>query len=203
MLDLYKYSKKNWLYNFLLSKILRIDLKILSGEFFYKENINLKFKESFFYNYRKINNTTKWSGRYNDEVPYQSNHDLQKFKELNEPIAMLEKLLNDKVKKIIFKKNCIGKFKIKNLWFTIQKKNLGHSQLMHNHPKSTLSGVSYFKVEKNSGGELNLYFQNKKKEFIPENNDVIIFNSNVFHSVNSYYGNSDRIAIAWDAMYTF
>ena len=63
----------------------------------------------------------------------------------------------------IFKKNCIGKFKIKSLWFTIQKKNLGHSQQMHNHPKSTLSGVSYFKVEKNSGGELNLYFQNKKK----------------------------------------
>ena len=33
-------------------------------------------------------------------------------------------------------------------------------------------------------------------------NDLIIFNSETFHSVKAYHGKNDRIAIAWDAIYT-
>ena len=203
MLDIYKYSKKNWLFKFLFSKILRIDINNLSKEFFYKKNIELNFKESFFYDYCENNKVTKWSGSYSIDKLYQSNHDLEKLDDLKEPIRKLEKLLNDNVKNRIFKKDCIGKFKIKSLWFVIQRKNLGHSVEIHNHPKSALSGVYYFKVDKNSGGELNLHFENKKTEFIPEIKDLIVFNSNIFHSVNSYHGKNDRIAVAWDAIYTF
>ena len=203
MLDLYKYSKKNWLFNFLFSKILKINFNNLSKDFLFKENIDLNFKESFFYEYCMHNERTKWGDNFNKEIPYQSNHDLQKLDELQESIEKLERLLNNNVKKKLFKDSCIGRFKIKSLWFVMQKKNFGHFVTKHNHPKSVLSGVYYFKVEKNSGGELNIYFDNEKAVFIPKINDLIIFNSNVLHSVNSYYGKNDRIAIAWDAIYTF
>jgi len=202
MLDIYKYSKKNWLLNFLFSKILRININNLSKEFFYKENIELNFKESFFYDYCENYKKTKWCGSHSIDWFYQSNHDLEKLENLKEPIQKLEKLLNDNVKNKIFKNNCIGKFKIKSLWFVIQK-NSGNSVEMHNHPKSALSGVYYFKVDKNSGGELNLHFENKKTKFTPEIKDLIVFNSSIFHSVNSYHGKNDRIAVAWDAIYTF
>lgn len=201
MIDIYKYSKKNTIYNFFFTKILRIDIDCLSRPFFYKENINLEFNEIFFYNYFDNNPITKWSGNINNRQHYQSNHDLQKLKDLKKPINILEKFLNKAIKCKIFKKNTIGRFKIKNIWFTIQKKNEGHS--LHNHPKSILSGVFYFKVDKDSGGEINLHFENKKIEFKVQKNDLLMFNSHVFHSVNPYFGKNDRIAIAWDATYTF
>ena len=46
----------------------------------------------------------------------------------------------------------IGQFKIKSMWFTIQQQNEKH--LSHNHPKSILSGISYFKIDEKRGGEL-------------------------------------------------
>ena len=56
----------------------------------------------------------------------------------------------------------IGRFKIKNFWFSIQKKNTLHPS--HNHPKSVLSGVYYFKIDNNSGGEINLDLESKLSE---------------------------------------
>ena len=82
MLDIYKYSKKNWLFKFLFSKILRIDINNLSKEFFYKKNIELNFKESFFYDYCENNKRTKWGGSYSIDKLYQSNHDLEKLENL-------------------------------------------------------------------------------------------------------------------------
>ena len=38
---------------------------------------------------------------------------------------------------------------------------------------------------------------------MPKKNDLVIFNSETMHSVNPYLGNSDRIAVAWDAIYSF
>ena len=131
---------------------------------------------------------------------YQSNHDLDKHKEMKLLKKNFEMLLNNKVKLDIFKKDTIGKFKIKSMWFTIQNKNEGvHS---HNHPKSILSGVYYINVENNSGGEIILDVGDKKITHSPKINDLIIFNSTVFHSVNPYLSKNDRIAVAWDAIYT-
>ena len=42
----------------------------------------------------------------------------------------------------------------------------------------------------------------KKITHSPKINDLIIFNSTVFHSVNPYLSKNDRIAVAWDAIYT-
>jgi hypothetical protein len=54
----------------------------------------------------------------------------------------------------------LGRFKIKSLWFTIQKFNQGVP--LHNHPKSSLSGVYYQQIDENCGGELEIYLKIKK-----------------------------------------
>ncbi len=131
---------------------------------------------------------------------YQSNHDLEKYIEMKTVKKSFENLLNKDIRSSIFKKNIFGKFKIKNMWFTIQGKNEGHHS--HNHPKSILSGVYYVDVEDNSGGEIVLELENKKIVHFPKKNDLIVFNSSVFHSVNPYLNDKDRIAVAWDAIYT-
>ena len=66
-----------------------------------------------------------------------------------------------------------------------------------------MSGVYYFKIDNNSGGEINLDLENEKITHLPQKTDLLIFNSAVYHSANPYFGNNDRIAIAWDAIYTF
>ena len=48
-----------------------------------------------------------------------------------------------------------------------------------------------------------LYKESSYINHNPKKNDLIVFNSDTFHSVKPYYGNNDRIAIAWDAIYTF
>ena len=200
-LDLYKYSKKNLVYKFLIKKILRINVELLKKDFLHFDNIDLEFKESFFYEYYKKNPTTDWVGNINERDHYQSNHNLQSKDEFYKPVRKLESFLNKKIKEKLFIKNMNGKFRIKSMWFTIQKKNEDHS--IHNHPKSILSGVSYFKIEEKKGGELILYKKDKKITFMPKKNDLVIFNSETMHSVNSFIGESDRIAVAWDAVYSF
>lgn len=199
MIDLFKYSNRNKFFSFIIQNILKLDNKNLSKPFFYKKNINLEFNNDFFYNYLNNNKITKWSGQ-NPGEHYQSNHDLQKLKTLKRPIKLLEKYLNSEIKGKIFENSKIGRFKIKSLWFTIQKTNQGHSK--HNHPKSLLSGVYYHQVDENNGGELEIFSKEKKIEYSPKKNDLIIFNSETYHSVKAYNGKNDRIAIAWDAIYT-
>jgi hypothetical protein len=199
VIDLFKYSNRNKFFSFIIQNILKLDNKNLSKPFFYKKNINLEFNNDFFYDYLNNNKITKWSGQ-NPGEHYQSNHDLQKLKTLKKPIKLLEKYLNSEIKGKIFENSKIGRFKVKSLWFTIQKTNQGHSK--HNHPKSLLSGVYYHQVDENNGGELEIFSKEEKIEYLPKKNDLIIFNSETFHSVKAYNGKNDRIAIAWDAIYT-
>ena len=199
MIDLFKYSNRNKFFSFIIQNVFKLDNKNLSKPFFYKKNINLEFDNDFFYKYLNNNKITKWSGQ-NPGEHYQSNHDLQKLKTLKRPIKLLEKYLNSEIKGKFFENSKIGRFKIKSLWFTIQKNNQGHSK--HNHPKSLLSGVYYHQVDENNGGELEIFFKEKKIEYSPKKNDLIIFNSETYHSVKAYNGKNDRIAIAWDAIYT-
>jgi len=199
-IDLYKYSKKNFLYKILIEKILRINVDLLKKDFLHYDNIDLEFKESFFYEYYKKIPTTDWGGNIDQRDHYQSNHNLQSIDEFYKPVKKLENFLNKKIKEKLLIKNMNGKFRIKSMWFTIQKKNEDHS--VHNHPKSILSGVSYFKVEEKKGGELILYKKDKKITYMPKKNDLVIFNSETMHSVNHFIGDTDRIAVAWDAIYS-
>ncbi len=201
MIDIYKYSKKNKIYEFIILKILKINVPLLVKPLFLNFNLDIGIDEKFFYKYRENYPTTKWMEMEKASKFYQSNHDLNKLDEMKEPIRNFEKILNTEVKFKIFESRPLGKFKIKNMWFTIQKKSERHHS--HNHPKAVLSGVYYFKIDNNSGGEINLDLNNEKITYLPEKNNLLVFNSTVYHSVNSYFGNNDRIALAWDAIYTF
>ncbi|WP_415321432.1 putative 2OG-Fe(II) oxygenase [Candidatus Pelagibacter sp. Uisw_092] len=87
------------------------------------------------------------------------------------------------------------------MWFSIQKKNEIHPP--HNHPKSVLSGVYYIKIDKNSGGAINIDSKSEKIKYLPDKNDLLIFDSSTYHSVDVYNGKNDRISVAWDAIYSF
>ena len=199
MIDLYKYSKKNKLFKFIILRILKIDIDLLTKPIFSQFSLEIDFDRNFFYDYKKKIPETKWMKMKNAYRFYQSNHDLEKNTEMKTAKKNFEELLNKEIKTRIFKKNILGKFKIKNMWFTIQGKNEGHHS--HNHPKSILSGVYYVDVRNDSGGEINLELENKKITHAPKKNDLIVFNSSVFHSVNPYLNDEDRIAVAWDAIY--
>ncbi len=200
MIDLYKYSNKNKFFKYFISRILKINIDLLTIPLFSQFSLEVSFDKNFFYNYKKRFPETKWMKMENAHKFYQSNHDLEKYTEMKTAKKSFEELLNKEIKTIVFKKNILGKFKIKNMWFTIQGKNEGHHS--HNHPKSILSGVYYVDVQKDSGGEINLELQNKKIKHVPKKNDLIVFNSSIFHSVNPYLNDKDRIAVAWDAIYT-
>ncbi len=201
MIDLYKYSKKNKFYKFIIHKILNIDTSLMSKNFYYKDNLDLNFEESFFYNYQHNNSITKWMQAPYNNQHYQSEHDLNKLKELKKQVKSIENFMNTKIKPKILNINSIGKFKIKSMWFTIQKKNEAHSS--HNHPKSILSGVYYFNIDNDCGGAINIELEKEKIKCVPKKNDFLVFNSNTFHSVDAYNGKNDRIAVAWDAIYSF
>ena len=107
-------------------------------------------------------------------------------------------------------------------------KNTKHE--IHSHPKSVLSGVYYLTDSAKSGGlklllpnnhaqlyqnqkqlvnKNTLIFEHNNHEitkkdivFYPNKNDMIIFNSYIFHYVEEYKDNLDRLCIAWDAKYT-
>jgi hypothetical protein len=200
MLDVLKISKKNRFLKYIIINFLKINIEVFEKPMFYEFLIKDYIDVDFFYNYKKKFPKTKWMEMQNVLKFYQSNHDLETFSEMRYLKIKFEEILNEKIKDNIFKKKTIGKFKIKNMWFTIQNKNEGHHS--HNHPKSVLSGVYYVKIEKNSGGEIKIYFKDKILTKSPNVNDFFVFSSSLFHSVNPYEGEHDRIAIAWDAIYT-
>ena len=199
MLDLYKYSKKNKFYFYLIKNFLGVKTESLEKSFFHSSSIELDVQKDFFYDYKKKNPITKWCDMNNREH-YQSNHDLQKLKVFKNSLISIEHFMNNEIKNNVMGINFLGKFRVKNLWFTIQSENEGHAS--HNHPKSILSGVYYFSIDENKGGEIEILNENEKINHKPKKNDIIIFHSNIYHSVKPYIGKNDRIALVWDAIYT-
>ena len=239
MIDILKKSFKSKIWRLFSNNFLNIELsKLLAPRIFLSNIKNHNFNIENIYNYAKKNPDTKWNM---PSGAYQSNHDLQGNKDFFELKKAIENHLNLEVKKKIFKKKTIGKFRVKSMWFVIMKENTDHH--MHLHPKSALSGVMYLKLDKPNASSalkilvpnLNLdkysldifgyststfnddFFKEKTElnsnnknhfldkkiyEFIPSENDMIIFNSYMYHWVDRYSGEEDRISLAWDAIYT-
>ena len=79
MIDLYKYSKKNKLFKYIILRILKIDIDLLTKPLFYKFSLKIDFDRNFFYDYKKKIPETKWMKMKNAYRFYQSNHDLEKY----------------------------------------------------------------------------------------------------------------------------
>ena len=88
-IDLYKYSKKNKFFKFIITKIFKVEVDVLIKPVFLTFNIDLQFNRSFFYNYKIQFPETKWMKMKNAYKFYQSNHDLDKHKEMK----LLKKIL--------------------------------------------------------------------------------------------------------------
>ena len=84
--------------------------------------------------------------------------------------------------KILIPKNNIGEYKHQNL------------STFQNHDPSLID-LRENKIKQSS-------FRGNTFEFNPQINDMIVFNSYFYHWVDDYNDLTDRISIAWDAVYT-
>jgi len=239
ILDLLKKCKRNKIWNFFAKKILNFQLDdFLYPKIFIYKFDDLRINLQDIYDYSKSFPQNKWNdlAKKMGNNTYQSEHDLQDHKIFLNLKYQVELFLNISIKPLITEKKTLGKFKIKNMWFTIMKKNTSHHR--HFHPKSVLSGVIYAKKKFNNDGKLKILIpennlaeynsqklqqhqvnkteifdlrdnSTKKKnindkvfDFNPLNNEIIIFNSYLYHWVEEYKDTDDRISIAWDAIYT-
>ena len=239
VIDLVKKSQKNKIWGFIFKTLFRINIdNFLYPRIFIDRIDKIKINIDEFYEYKRKFPNNKWNdlARKFENETYQSEHNLQEHKIFKELKIYIENLLNFKIKSKLSNKQKLGKFIIKNMWFTIMEKNNSHHS--HCHPKSVLSGVIYIKKRGTSDGMLNILlpknnlseysdgtltkFQNtettlfdlryglEKKEkinkkifvFNPKENEMIIFNSYLYHWVEKYYDTEDRVSVAWDAIYT-
>jgi len=109
--------------------------------------------------------------------------------------------------------------RIVNLWMNVN--NHGHSNLIHNHPGSVMSGVYYLSVPDCCSGALNLYRDlniqmmkefwgagnnfNKNSNlnedvvtFSPVNDYMVMFPSWLLHSVSKSNSDGERISISFN-----
>ena len=106
-----------------------------------------------------------------------------------------------------------NKVKIIAMWSIINKKN--SFNIKHNHPNSYLSAAYYVKVPKNSGNisfydpkeQKNIRFPKTKKfteisavvsSMEPEEGDLLLFPSYLYHSVSENLSDNDRIIISFN-----
>ena len=107
----------------------------------------------------------------------------------------------------------IDKVKIIGMWSIINKKNSFNTK--HNHPNSYLSAAYYVKVPKNSGNihfydpkeQKNIRFPKTKKfteisavvsSVEPEEGDLLLFPSYLYHSVSENLSDNYRIIISFN-----
>ena len=125
-----------------------------------------------------------------NEGGYQTKNNLH----LNAGFFPLVEILN----KIGFK--LFSNIKIASLWGNIS--SFGNYNSIHNHgiENNKFSGVVYLKTPKNSGEVtfLTLVDPHKYTRYFPKEKDIIIFPSNLLHSVEPNLSQEDRISIAFN-----
>ena len=216
-----KYQRRIFFFNYLKKKRKKIKKKILKivyqpRIFIFNSKNNRKNIIQKIYNYENLNLKNEFSYHGHKNV-YQSEHNLNeniKFKSISK---QLEKSVNKKISKYLnFKK-----LSIVRMWFVITKKS-GFIK-KHSHLNSDFSAVYYLKVDKNqsSSNGIKIYndlgkieiceFNDKKNSFVvrdlrkkflllkPKNDDLVIFNSYIEHSVNNYGSKIiNRISLPFD-----
>lgn len=169
------------------------------------------YKDEFIseiYSYKKNNEGVKFSnkGGYQSIPNFYVGNSLSKYLEIFETHL-------DSVKSVYSNK----KIKVKSAWFNINFP--GSHNMVHTHPTSTLTGVWWLKVPENSG---NLviespfeYTQHKvinsldarvKEQFNiydcyhlkPKEGTIVLFPSDIRHSVETNDSIEDRISIAFN-----
>ena len=102
----------------------------------------------------------------------------------------------------------ITRLKVFEYWININSK--GSYNRKHTHvlppeqlhyefrPQSLISGVFYVNVPSDKSGNINFYFNDNKITITPKTNDLVIFPSDLYHSVEINEDDGDRISIAFN-----
>ena len=215
-----KERKRTSFYNFFKKRKRHFDKDLLKE--FYRPKIFI-FNHDFettdiidsIYNYENLFDVNEFTNDGHKNI-FQSEHNLNKKKEFIDTAKSIENFVSKNIPKIFNSK----KIDLIKMWFVITKQSGIINK--HSHFDSDLSGVLYLKVNlksSNSGleifnslEEMDIYkynlslnkmekstFTGDKYLFKPKNNDLIIFNSYLEHSVqNKDLNNIDRISLPFD-----
>jgi uncharacterized protein (TIGR02466 family) len=218
-----KEKKKTPFYNFFKKRKRYFDKDLLST--FYKPKIFI-FNHDFetkdiidnIYNYDNLFDTNEFTNDSHKNI-FQSEHNLDKKKEFVDTSKSIENFVNKNIANIFNSK----KINLIKMWFVITKQSGIINK--HSHFDSDLSGVLYLKINPNSLNsgleilnpleEIDIYkynlnlnkiekstFTGDKYLFNPKNNDLIIFNSYLEHSVKNKDPNiTDRISLPFDLIF--
>jgi len=114
-------------------------------------------------------------------------HDVDEFNYVRKNIEEnIEKLLKNNFKKSI-------PFMITTSWINILEEN-GYQEF-HNHTPHFGSGVLYL-TNQNSKIEFSLFPDDTRKNIVPEKNDLLLFDSSIFHRVLE--SDKERISLAFN-----
>ena len=97
---------------------------------------------------------------------------------------------------IYLKKNKTNDGKLNLLIPNFNKEKYAQKELTNYINKETIL------VNFNENKVKETYINSKNYKFNPNEKDMIVFNSYLYHSVESYSDKDDRISLAWDAVYT-
>ena len=218
-----KEKKKTPFYNFFKKRKRHFDKDLLTA--FYRPKIFI-FNHDFetkdiidnIYNYDNLFNINEFTNDSHKNI-FQSEHNLNKKKEFVDTSKSIENFVNKNIANIFNSK----KINLIKMWFVITKQSGIINK--HSHFDSDLSGVLYLKVNSNSFNsgleifnpleEIDIYkynlnlnkieksiFTGDKYLFSPKNNDLIIFNSYLEHSVQNKDPNiADRISLPFDLIF--
>ena len=209
--NFFKKRKKNFKKNLLIS-LYRPKIFIFNHNFKTTDIIDS------IYNYDNLFNTNKFTNDGHKDI-YQSEHNLNKKKNFIDISQKIENFVSDNIATVFNLK----KINLIKMWFVITKQSGVINK--HSHFDSDLSGVLYIKVDNNnlSSGlkifspseEIDIYrynlssnkiekkiFKGDSYLFKPKNNDLIIFNSYLEHSVQNNGSNiTDRISLPFDLVF--
>ena len=218
-----KERKKTSFYNFFKKRKRHFDKDLLIA--FYRPKIFI-FNHDFetkdiidsIYNYENLYDVNEFTNDGHKNI-FQSEHNLNKKKEFIDTSKSIENFVSKNIANIFNSK----KINLTKMWFVITKQSGIINK--HSHFDSDLSGVLYLKVNLNSSNsgleifnpleEMDIYrynlslnkieksiFTGDRYLFNPKNNDLIIFNSYLEHSVqNNDADITDRISLPFDLIF--
>ena len=218
-----KEKKRTSFYNFFKKRKRHFNKDLLTA--FYRPKIFI-FNHDFetkdiidsIYKYDNLFNVNEFTNDSHKNI-FQSEHNLNKKKKFIGTSKSIENFVNKNIANIFNSK----KINLIKMWFVITKQSGIINK--HSHFDSDLSGVLYLKVNPNSFSagleilnpleEIDIYkynlslnkieksiFTGDKYLFCPKNNDLIIFNSYLEHSVQNKDPNiADRISLPFDLIF--
>ena len=218
-----KEKKRTSFYNFFKKRKRSFDKDLLTA--FYRPKIFI-FNQDFktkdiidnIYNYENLFDVNEFTNDGHKNI-FQSEHNLNKKKEFIDTSKSIENFVSKNIANIFSSK----KINLIKMWFVITKQSGIINK--HSHFDSDLSGVLYLKVNPNGSNfgleifnpleEMDIYkynlslnkiekstFTGDKYLFSPKNNDLIIFNSYLEHSVQNKAPNiADRISLPFDLIF--